>query len=665
MRSLLYSSFIALTLVVSAGMYAPVAHAQSCPTGYSFDANAGCVPIDAATGSNSCQAGYSFDANAGCIPDAATASGSTVDPAAQKAPTTLPPSFDQSGILANVMQWIMSLFAWLLGVAAITLDNAVYYTVVNMGNYVGHLSAVGVTWRILRDIANVMFIFGFLGVGISTILNVERYGWSKKMLPMLVVGAIFLNFSLFITEAMIDTTNFFSTQVYTQINGGQLAGSKGFNPSKEGISDKIMGQLGLQTIYHAGQVNTEVFKAGNSIIIGFMGIILFLVTALVMFALAFILIARFVALIFFIILCPVAFMGLAIPQMNYRAQQWWSHFLEQIITAPVLLLLLYVALAVITDAQFLTGLGGASASDGFLGVIQTSTGTANLGGFASVLLSYLVAMGLLIVVVVKAKNMSAVGASWATKSASALTFGATAYGASGITNATGLGGRKLLQRYAPNSRTARILTRYAFRPLENARVDVRRAGVGKLLEAAKVTEASKPIGKSALGQVTQARTYLKQKAKDANKAYDAETRVAQLKAAITAGDRNKTSKMMRGLSDDELNTPSIHNLLRTNPMAVEALTDHQATILPDNVLIDPGVYLNLSTAKLEAIRRAGNMARANAQTIGRASLSVTGSVAGGLGAAAAPTGTPHPRFAAWFGGRTPDQQSDIRDFWGF
>ena len=89
-----------------------------------------------------------------------------------------------------------------------------------MGNYVNNLSAVGVTWRILRDLGNIIIIFGFLAIGITTILNVNWYGGKMKMLPMLLVSAVFLNFSLFITEAVIDTGNLFATQFYTQINGG-------------------------------------------------------------------------------------------------------------------------------------------------------------------------------------------------------------------------------------------------------------------------------------------------------------------------------------------------------------------------------------------------------------------------------------------------------------
>jgi hypothetical protein len=56
-----------------------------------------------------------------------------------------------------------------------------------------------------------------------------------------------------------------------------------------------------------------------------------------------------------------------------------------------------------------------------------SVGNANLIGFGSVLLTFLVAMGLLIAVTIAAKSMSAFGAGWATKTAGSLSFGATAW----------------------------------------------------------------------------------------------------------------------------------------------------------------------------------------------------------------------------------------------
>jgi len=421
MRRFLIGSFFTLALLISAVGAAPAAHAECLQ-----DPGDSSIYLDGDTG-NPCTADQ--------ITTGDFVSGAEIDPTAAGTPVTSELGKDMGSQFGTVMTWIMTLFAWLVGVAALTLDNAVYYTVVKMGSYVNSLSAIGVTWRILRDIANIMLIFGFLGAGIATILNVDQYGWKTKMLPMLFVGAIFLNFSLFITEAMIDGTNLFATQFYQQINGGQPAGVKSFDPGfsvrlrTEGISNKLMSQLGLATIYGEASTNKEIFKAGNTWVIGFMAILLFIVTAFVMFALAFILIARFVALVFFIILSPVGFMGLAIPQMQYRAKQWWTHFLEQIITAPILMLLLYVALAVITDAQFLTGLcipsdpANPTCTPNVVGWVS-----GNFQGFASFILSFLVAMGLLLVVVIKAKSMSAFGAAGASKLAGKLTFGATAFG---------------------------------------------------------------------------------------------------------------------------------------------------------------------------------------------------------------------------------------------
>ena len=322
-----------------------------------------------------------------------------------------------------VMMKIMSLFAWLLGVAALTLNYAVFYTVVTAGKYVNELSAVGITWTIMRDIGNIMLIFGFLAVGISVILNSEWYGGGKKMLPMLLAAAVFINFSLFFTEAVIDVGNLFATQIYTQINGGKLP-----DPSteikNEGISNKIMSKLNLQDLYGAATESKKVFKDGSPWYLGFMGILLFIVTAFVMFALAFILIFRFIALIFLIVIAPIGFAGFAIPQLASIAKKWWDTLVDQTITAPVLMLLLYIALKVITDENFLSVSGNSKG----LGWTNFLNGTpTGIGVFASMLLSFLVAMGLLLAVVIIAKKLSAFGAAGATKLAGKLSFGATAW----------------------------------------------------------------------------------------------------------------------------------------------------------------------------------------------------------------------------------------------
>jgi len=391
--------------VLAMGAFAPLASAQSTPcTNGSLDPQGICVPDNAAPTTPA--------------PDNGTAN--KISTSLQWATVT-----GGQGI-ASVMNVIMQLFAWMLGVAAITLDNAVYYTVVTMGGVVNQLSAIGVSWRILRDIGNIALIFGFLVIGISIILDTERLGYGKKMLPTLLFVAVTLNFSLFVAEGVIDVSNLFATQFYTQINGGQLAGTKEYSDiASGGISNKVMAQLGFANIYNAGNVNPNVFKDNNNILIDFMGIILFVVTSFVFFSLAFILIFRFVALVLLIVSSPVGFAGLAVPKLENVAHKWWSELVDQAITAPVLLLLLYVALAVITDVNFLSGFG--TSSSGWYDFFNPSQ--QNLSSFAGTILSFVVAMGLLLSVTVVAKRIGAAGADRAMKWAGKASFGVAAIGA--------------------------------------------------------------------------------------------------------------------------------------------------------------------------------------------------------------------------------------------
>ena len=435
MRRFFSTSFIALALVVGV---APAAHAQT--------ANGGSCFVNA-----DCASNYCSQTELLCKASATTSSGNTYAPGdapGANQPTDSNLGKDTASQFGTIMTWLMSLFAWLVGVAALVLNYAVFYTVVTMGDYVNNLSAVGVAWTILRDLGNIIIIFGFLAIGITTILNVNWYGGGFKMLPKLLVAAVFLNFSLFITEAVIDTGNLFATQFYTQINGGKSStrealsgvtvGTFGFGGGSlgnEAISNAIMGKLGFQTIYgQARNQNKELFNGATPFFIGFMGIILFLIAAFVMFSLAFILIARFVILLFLIIISPIGFAGLAIPQLAASAKKWWDTLFEQAITAPVLLLLLYIALTVITDERFLTGSG------------QDWTGfaTGNFNGFASMMLSFLVAMGLLLAVTIFSKKLSAFGGGMAMKWGSRLS-GASLI-AAGLGKGTGYLGRRFVGR---------------------------------------------------------------------------------------------------------------------------------------------------------------------------------------------------------------------------
>lgn len=408
-------------------------------------------------------------------------------------------TFGSGNDLDGVMGKIASLFAWLFGASAVILDSSVYYTIVGMGEIVNSthgLVSVKSAWTVLRDIGNIVLIFGFLAVGIMTILNTERYGFGTKMIPKLLIAAVFLNFSLFISEAIIDTGNLFATQFYTAINGGVPA-TPGFGSvKKEGISNKVMSQLGMTTIYGDAR-NGDLLTTGSPFLTGFMAILLFCIATFVFFSLAFILIARFVILIFLIIIAPIGFVGMAVPKMEKVAKMWWSKLIDQTITAPVLMLMLYVALKVITDVNFLKSF---SVSGNAWTDWVTVPNPENVGSFAGILLSFLVAMGLLLMVTILARKLSAFGANQAITLGNKLSGSALAFGAPALVGRNTLGaGSKYLQNWALKSKLASKpvigrLTTSTLGKVAGASFDIRSSGIVKGVDKTLSKQAGFTVG---------------------------------------------------------------------------------------------------------------------------------------------------------------------------
>ncbi len=155
-------------------------------------------------------------------------------------------SGDTQGVIEKFLYWILSLFAWLAGVMGALMGTVIYETIVKMGVHVHNLSAINLAWGMFRDLGNIFLVFGFIAIGIATILDNASYG-AKKALPKLLIVALTLNFSLFVAEFIVDTGNMFATQFYTQISGGRLPTT--FSASSEPITSAIFTALKLTTIY--------------------------------------------------------------------------------------------------------------------------------------------------------------------------------------------------------------------------------------------------------------------------------------------------------------------------------------------------------------------------------------------------------------------------------
>ena len=293
--------------------------------------------------------------------------------------------------IAILGQTVLEIFGWILAVTGLVLNKTVEITVIEMGAKVGGIGTIEVGWKIFRDLANILIIFSLLYIGIITILNLKLGGYDvKKLLVSLIIAAVFINFSLFFTKVIIDSSNLLAVNFYEKIKNEGIG--KASNPRKwGGISDSYMQALRFTVLYKTNNedkieirnpaIGTEVFSIDpetgqfkeskifgsektktelnkrQMIFIALFGVILYLITAFSFLAAAFLLIVRYAVLIFLMILSPIAFAGMILPKMKTYSSMWWKSLISHSFYAPVYFLLTYIVVIMINSEGFKTAIG--------------------------------------------------------------------------------------------------------------------------------------------------------------------------------------------------------------------------------------------------------------------------------------------------------------------
>lgn len=411
------------------------------------------------------------------------------------------------GIIYSMAVGIGGFFLWLGGAL---LDYAVKELVLEMGQYMqtGVGFAVDSLWVMVRDTFNVVFIFGIIYIGFKTILSLDNFD-TKKTLGLLIVAALMINFSLFITKAIVDVSNATAAQIYASsigkkqitAEGTQPIAVDGAAPNPEGISYQFMNMFRMTTFAATNAENLESnsFLVGRLAFFGLLMMFVMLIAAFVFAAGAFLMVARFVGLIIFMIFSPAMFAGLIFPHKIFSeyTRLWWQYFLKYAFVGPAYLFMLYLALFVLASGiDFRTGGGFAAAF---------TQGSVGEGAFI-IFLHFFVIAGFLVAALLVAQKMSIYGAdasmgmlkgagnglrSYATSTGKRLAGGATfGLGARLGRNTIGAAANKYTgsdfgRRMALKSGVAGALGRTAIRTADktrNASFDARKVGgLGKKL----------------------------------------------------------------------------------------------------------------------------------------------------------------------------------------
>jgi len=349
--------------------------------------------------------------------------------------------------IQGLYNWIYPASTYLVAISGNLFD---FFTSMTISNHV-YSSPVLITkgWTIVRDISNVFFIFILLVAAFRTMMGDSDV---KKTIKNVIVIALLINFSLFMTKVVIDSSNIIAHLFYNQISsaGGPITQLNNVGENK-GISKGISAGLDIQNFISGSEVEkfTDEFSQspGALATIVIFAIAINVIAAWMFFQVGFLMLGRILGLWMSMIFSPIAFMMYLIPGAtvyvkSFSFKKWSTDLVKFAFLAPVFLFFVYIIMLFIGDS---------SGSTGFLDGLISNTDPSGSEGLILLSLGFFLIIGILKIATDTAKDMAGeIGgmiAGYATKA-----FGAVA----GVAGGVALGGAGSVLRGTVGAAAAKI-----------------------------------------------------------------------------------------------------------------------------------------------------------------------------------------------------------------
>jgi hypothetical protein len=276
-------------------------------------------------------------------------------------------------LVAGLYHVVFSLSAFLASLSARILDYFVFYAL-DSDSYKGDFITLG--WALVRDISNILFIIALLYVAGKTVLGLNASN-NKKIISMVILMALLINFSLFITKVVIDTSNIVARVFYANIENVDQDGNQnvsGYSDADgttgKSISVGLVAQFDPQKIFQNSGIPQLVDgTVGPFAIFLILSIVLMFYMTYMFLSVAFVFIGRVAMLWILMIFSPLAFVSntvpdFKIPKFNFR--EWKNELFNQSFLAPIFVFFLYLIISFgklpvvsdIIDPNALNNIGG-------------------------------------------------------------------------------------------------------------------------------------------------------------------------------------------------------------------------------------------------------------------------------------------------------------------
>lgn len=258
------------------------------------------------------------------------------------------------GILGKIFWWgLIPLAGFVFRMLGAIMDASL---ALSLDGTFYNAKAIGLAWSVIRDIANMLFIFVLIYEGIKTVLNLGNLVTVRKTITSVILAAMFLNFSLFFTKVIIDVSNVAATwfmQGIVNVGGGAS------------VSDSVRSVLRMEKLTSEYDGFTDRNDVSlESFTLGVILFVLMCVAIYVFFNVVFLIIGRIVAFIFLLITAPIGFVGALVPMLQEYSKKWWSELNNQAMMLPMFFLMVYLTLFIVDQMDTLLT-AGTVASDKF------------------------------------------------------------------------------------------------------------------------------------------------------------------------------------------------------------------------------------------------------------------------------------------------------------
>lgn len=287
-------------------------------------------------------------------------------------------------IIFWVLFYVAYVIAWIgASIISANLNPYIMTTVLTSDNiYKG--------WQIFRDIANLLYILILLLVALGTIFRSDTYN-AKKMLPRLIIVAFLMNFSMMLTELVIDFGNIMMYGILRMM----------CPPNSTTCFQDFYSQM-MQSIDYLYKEFTflSFINVTRQGVVGMaIATIYTFVYGLTLIALGIFLLIRIAVLAVLVVISPLAFFGMVSPGLKRVSNEWWDKLLSYSLFGPVFALLLYVA-----------GLMAMTTFTVNPGVTTTNPNLGAMTGLFATIISNIIPLVFLLAIVPITKSMGMMGA---------------------------------------------------------------------------------------------------------------------------------------------------------------------------------------------------------------------------------------------------------------